>query len=147
MIWIGIDPGTNTGLALWDAEEKRFREIQSCGIIEAMELVLHYGSVCCMGFMIRVEDARKRKKFDAKDWNPKKYQGVGSVKRDCAVWEEFLRRHELPYEMRHPWATKIDAATFKKLTKWPHRTNEHMRDAAMSVFGLKTNHKILINGN
>lgn len=145
MIWIGIDPGTITGLALWDSKEQKFIEIQSCGIIEAMELVLHYCSASCFGFMVRVEDARKRKKFGTQDWNPKKYQGVGSVKRESAIWQEFLSHHDIPHVMVHPRLTKLNAEKFKIITNWEGRTNGHMRDAAMLVYGMKANAKVSID--
>jgi hypothetical protein len=34
--------------------------------------------------------------------------------------------------------TKIKAEAFKRLTGWQGQTNEHSRDAAMMVFGLKS---------
>ena len=65
-----------------------------------------------------------------------KAQGVGSVKRDAQIWEDWCIEQEFNYIMVHPKAnaTKTKADLFKKITGWTGRTNEHARDAAMLVF-------------
>ena len=63
-------------------------------------------------------------------------QGTGSVKRDCNIWEEFLKDCKIPYEAVPPCrnVTKTTAASFARITKWKGRTSEHSRDAAMLVW-------------
>lgn len=143
MIFIGIDPGTTTGYGIWDATRKQFMTVGSDHMLKVMNLVLYH----CKGIehMIIIEDARMRKKFDKSDWNPKKYQGVGSVKRDCKLWEDFCSQNELDFVMKHPRNTKMNADTFKRLTKWEGSTNSHMRDSAMIVFGMSDRKKLLIS--
>lgn len=65
-------------------------------------------------------------------------QGVGSVKRDSAIWEDFLEDLGFPYQARTYKAgtTKWTAEYFQRITGWPARTNEHARDAACIVHGL-----------
>lgn len=142
MIWIGIDPGVKTGYGIWDSNKKELINVGSDHMLKVMNLVLYH----CKGFehMIIIEDARKRKKFDKSDWNPKKYQGVGSVKRDCGLWEDFCNQNELDFIMKHPRNTKMNANTFKKLTKYHGVTNEHGRDSAMLVFGMSDQKKVVI---
>ena len=41
-IFIGIDPGVNTGLAVWDADAQQFAEVTTTTIVAAMDIVLHY---------------------------------------------------------------------------------------------------------
>ena len=69
---------------------------------------------------------------------PEVLQGVGSVKRDCSIWEEFLKHHGLEYRALRPQrgGTKWDAADFKRITGWAKRTSGHGRDAAVLVFGV-----------
>ena len=88
------------------------------------------------GGLERFEDARLRK------WIPQikgkeVLQGVGSVKRDAGIWEDFLRDLGVPFEMVAPKnnITKLSADSFRKITGWQSKTNEHSRDAAMLVFG------------
>lgn len=133
---IGIDPGTNTGLAVWDAEDKKFHRVDTLSIVAAMDLVLG-----CFPSPVRlvVEDARKRR------WLPReknlseyrgKLMGAGSIKRDCEIWEEFAALYGIPIQFIPPrkGLTKWDAETFNKMTGWKGRTSNHARDAALLVW-------------
>ncbi len=135
--YIGIDPGTNTGLAIWDSELKKFNSIQTLKIHKAMEVIqthAKYGNCHIM-----VEDARQIKlpqRFQ-KNINKNQSQGVGSVKRDCSIWEDFLKDHGFAFTMS--WNSKgirkLDSDRFKVMTGYTDRTSSHGRDAAMIVFG------------
>jgi len=130
-IYIGIDPGVSTGLAFWNGYNGKWEGIHTLNIIKAMNLIKEFdldGRIV----EVVVEDARLvRYRTD-----PKKAQGAGSVKRDCKVWEEFLRHYEIPHKFVRPKKaiTKIDAKLFKKITKYEGQTSSHARDAAMLVF-------------
>ena len=129
---IGIDPGTKTGFAVWDREEKKFVKVETRGIVSAMHQVKFL-----LGdeVVIRIEDARQRKWFGKTD--RERLQGVGSVKRDSSIWEEFCDYYSIEYMLIAPKnnRTKTTAAEFKKMTGWEGRTSEHSRDAAMLVWG------------
>ena len=132
--YIGIDPGTNTGFALWDAKEKRFLTVESMKIHQAMQQISNLSNDELAMTMIRVEDARKRSgKMDKNI-----LQGVGAVKAHCAIWEDFLTDLGANFEMCSPrkGLTKMEAEKFKLITGWKERSNNHARDAAMLVFGL-----------
>lgn len=146
MIVVGIDPGVNTGIAMWDTVRFDFNWIESMGIIEAMNRVNAVREMCAANgieWMVIVEDARQRTWFGEMDAREDAAgsgvrEGVGSVKRDCRIWEEFLSLWEIPFHMRKPAGTKYDAAKFSRLTGWQSRTNQHARDAAMIVFQLNS---------
>ena len=133
---IGIDTGVNTGYAV--AEDNgnggELFEVRSLTITQAMsrtlEFVVHYGkeNVCLF-----IEDARQRTWFTG---GREKAQGVGSVKRDAQIWEDWCKEQGINYKMIHPAsnATKKKAVDFTRMTGWTGRTNEHARDAAMLVF-------------
>lgn len=142
MLKIGIDTGVNTGFAV--VRNVKLESVECLQIHQALERV--------KGFLeagedvkVFVEDARQRK------WIPSQrgrevLQGVGSVKRDALIWEDFLKdlvnqygEARVSFRMMPPKSnkTKLDAATFKRLTGWEGRTNEHGRDAAMLVYGMK----------
>ena len=91
--FIGIDVGTNTGVAVWDKYEKRFVEVVTTTILKAMDIVKKYE--IRDSIQVRLEDARKRTWFG--DSGPERLQGAGSVKRDCVIWEEFLNDRKIPY--------------------------------------------------
>lgn len=144
MIYIGIDTGVNTGVALWDNRKRSLELVTSMPIHKAMELVkLHQVKAQENGtkLVVRVEDPRQRTWFGtermSREEERKKLQGVGSVKRDASIWDEFLKDQGIEYEMVAPKGniTKLTQDTFKRYTGWNSKTNEHGRDAAMLVFG------------
>ena len=139
---IGLDPGTHTGLAVWDGD--RFTIIETLPIHAALlrvkELFDRY-SFNGNGVTVYFEDARQR------TWFPKmtaakdraRLQGAGSVKRDSTIWEDALKDWGIPFVAVAPKnnMTKMTAQYFARLTGWQGRTSEHGRDAAMLVFQRK----------
>ncbi|MCL2289128.1 MAG: hypothetical protein FWC34_00255 [Bacteroidetes bacterium] len=131
---IGVDPGINTGIAVWDCGKNKFVKIDSQTITYCFESLLF-----CISEGIKIaviiEDARQRTWFGNK--GREALQGAGSIKRDCKIWEDFLTENNIPFKMEKPKKnmTKINAEAFKKLTGYAERTNQHGRDAAMLVFG------------
>lgn len=135
--YIGIDTGVNTGFAIWDKQQKSFYSIQSIMIHDALNAVTNwYNQNIISEMFVRVEDARKRKWFGKR--SDFKVQGAGSIKRDAKIWEDFLNDLGVDFEMVAPKnnKTKMNAESFKKITGWQGKTNEHARDAAMLVYGL-----------
>ncbi len=136
MIFIGIDTGKHTGVAVWNSDERQFIDIKTMMLHQALQLVI---TMCQIwkreNVMVLFEDARQRKWFGA-DSNAK-MQGAGSVKRDASIWEEFCTDYEIPFRALPPAqrATKLKPDYFKALTGWRGKTSEHARDAAMIVFG------------
>ena len=107
MIYIGIDTGVNTGVAVWDNRQRTFLQIETMMIHRAMEIVKGYKQNAYMNgtkIIVRVEDARKRTWYGYND--PKKdrdkLQGAGSVKRDCKIWEDFLTDIKVEFQMVAP---------------------------------------------
>ena len=139
MICIGIDPGTHTGVAVWDCRERRFLSLETLLIHRAMTFILKWSLKAeDTGQEIQVvfEDARQRKWFGDGDTDAKK-QGAGSVKRDCSIWEDFCKDYGIPFRAIPPvkGATKITPEYFKLISHYQGRTSEHSRDAAMLVIG------------
>lgn len=138
MLLAGIDTGVHTGVALWDTAQRKFLTIRTSGIIDAMDFV--WNTATSEGVTVFLEDARLRK------WIPResslnqfkgRAMGAGSVKRDAAIWEEFLTKRGIPFHLVAPERnrTKLSAEAFAALTGWKSRTSSHGRDAAMLVFG------------
>lgn len=141
MIYVGIDTGTHTGYAEWNAKEKRFLSVDSVKIHQAMERIRSLTKLNPGSLMVRVEDPRQRTWFGTermtREEERKRLQGVGSVKRDATIWEDFLTDLGVQFEMVPPRqnVTKLSQETFRSYTGWNKKTNEHGRDAAMLVFG------------
>ena len=125
---MGVDPGTKTGIAFYDLPTRKFTLITSGKILEMMDEVFDAEDP-----LVLIEDARLAKYWRGGD--QAKAQGAGSVKRDCAIWEEFCVKEGFEYQLIRPSkkATKMVASEFRTLTGWPERTNSHSRDAATLI--------------
>ena len=140
MIYIGIDTGVHTGMAVWDSERKELVMVDTLKIHEALQIVSSY-AYKDVPLCVRFEDARQRKWIPfAKNMTAElgRAQGAGYVKAHCQIWEDFLRDKDIPFEMIAPRrnVTKLSAEQFERITGYKGRTSEHARDAAMLVYGL-----------
>jgi hypothetical protein len=133
---IGIDPGVNTGFAVWDRLDKKLIKVKTLTAVQAEEMVKRDFLALDAKILVRFEDARLRHWFGKA--GREQLQGAGSIKRDCQRWEEFLTYYDIPFEEVSPKnnRTKMSAEEFKRLTGWNERCSEHARDAAMLCFGL-----------
>ena len=138
MLVVGIDTGMHTGLAVWDTTTRQFLDIRCSGIVDAMEYLRQLQYTRQIGLVV-FEDARKRK------WIPRerdlaqmkgRAMGAGSVRRDSAIWEEWCDYHKIQHIATPPrqGLTKWTDESFRRITGYDRRTNEHGRDAAMLVF-------------
>lgn len=137
MIAVGIDPGVHTGFAVWTAPERRFLQVRELSIHRAFAEV-EILATAFPEFVVIFEDARKRQWFgNADKRGAAAREGVGSVKRDCGIWEEYLEDRGFCYVARRPTAgsTKWKQEDFRRITGWQPKTNEHARDAGVLVFG------------
>ena len=143
-ILIGIDTGVNTGfaVAIDRGNGGELEQVESLSITQAMEQIRdRINSDGKDNIFLYIEDARKRTWFGSMDARQAKSgagvrEGVGSVKRDAQIWEDWCTEQGIHFKMIHPAAnaTKMKAPEFKRMTGWTGRTNEHARDAAMLVF-------------
>jgi len=143
-ILIGIDTGVHTGfaVAIYSGNGGELEQVESLSITQAMEKIQdRINSDGKDNIFLYIEDARKRTWFGGMDARQAKSgagvrEGVGSVKRDAQIWEDWCTEQGIHFKMIHPAAnaTKKKAEDFKRMTGWTGRTNEHARDAAMLVF-------------
>ena len=136
MIYIGIDPGTHTGVAVWDTREGKFLSLETLPIHRALQEVYNWRQRPAE-IQVVFEDARQRRWY-GKESNDK-LQGAGSVKRDSKIWEEFCTDNHIPFEAEppRPGLTKWNAKYWANVIGWKGRTSEHARDAALLVWGRK----------
>lgn len=135
-IVIAIDPGVNTGFAVIFDKDNRFFELCTLSIFAAQERVTEL--VLCLGaenVLVVFEDCRLRKWVNPK-FKKERMRGIGSVERDCSIWQEFCERNGLIFHRAHPsdlagLNTKDDKWLFVEITGHPYDTSEHSRDAGM----------------
>jgi hypothetical protein len=125
---IGIDPGTNTGVAVWNAGFQTFHILKTLPVHRAFTLVASLAPA-----LVIVEDARLRTRFG--NTGPERLQGAGAAKRDAKIWEDFLSDAKIPFILQLP-AGKIDGKTFRTMYKVRGVTSQHARDAALLVVGM-----------
>lgn len=134
----GIDPGTKTGVAIWNPKRQAFIEIKTTSILKAMDLVHSFTKpkfkeqkILCV-----IENPNLRKWFGKA--GTERLQGVGSIKRDFAIWLEFFEWRQIEYLQMHPKniRTKLSKKSFYEITGYSGITSEHSRDAGMMVFGM-----------
>lgn len=146
-IFIGIDPGVNTGFAVWEPNERVFKQIDTFSfwwtIKQIEKLKINYTLTVVIEDVtqnsptfdreIKEQDEEKRQKIQNKI-----SQNVGSNKRDCQLIIEYCEGREIEIIKVRPTKggfTKLDADQFRNITKHEGRTSNHGRDAAMLVFG------------
>lgn len=137
-LYIGIDPGVNTGVALWYPNLKKLEVLQFKSHCQAMLFL--YDKLRPFDsrlIMFRIEDARKAKpRPDLALVNAGKEQGVGYVKAYSKDWEQFCLHLDYGYEVLAPQNTKVNEQYFECLTGIRTlKTQTHLRDAGMLVFG------------
>ena len=145
MILIGIDTGVKTGFA--HSIDGVLQDISTETILSAQERVLDIRNEAAQSdvkLIVCIEDVRKRSCVD-RSIGRERMQGVGSVKRDCGIWQEFCERHGLRHILVAPANvdTKRKAKDFEMITGWTSRTSEHGRDAGMMIHKY---HRLIKNG-
>ncbi len=135
MLIIGIDPGTKTGYA--EVEDGQLITVDTIAVHECLFRLREHHQAGRIG-KVYFEDARLRTYFGSA--GREKLQGVGSVKRDCSILDDFLTAYDIPAVAVKPAAgrTKWSADYFAKVTGWTKRTSEHGRDAAVLALGRKS---------
>jgi hypothetical protein len=132
-VLIGIDPGTKTGVAV--KENGKLIRVETMTIFQAIEVVLAWERTCLAldkPLLVRVEDARLRTYFG--NTGREILQGAGSVKRDCAIWQEVLEERAIHHQFVHPQNVKATTAKqFEQITGWKKQTSIHAREAAWLV--------------
>ena len=133
-IYIGIDTGTKTGVAIYNKNNKSL-ELYTMAIYDAITKVIELSK--SHSIYVIIEDARQRKYY-GDNAGTQALQGVGSIKRDCTIWEETMQSKGIDFIMVHPikGGTKLDVNLFKNITGYSNRCSSHARDAAMLVYGL-----------
>ena len=109
MYYIGIDTGVNTGIAIWDNRKRSLLLVDTTTIHRAMKVVEEYKGTAeseSTKIVVRVEDPRQRTWFGtermSREEERKRLQGVGSVKRDASIWDDYLKDLGVEYEMVAP---------------------------------------------
>lgn len=136
-IVIGIDPGINCGIAIWNTKRKEFDFISSCHIWVLFDRINNHYEQHGSGLLIRIENPNTWVPFKSITQNNSRLQGAGAVKQTYKHIIQYLDYHNIEYQNVRLQGSlkKLSSAKFKQITGWAEPTNEHGRDAAMLVYG------------
>ena len=150
VVYVGIDPGAETGVAVWSPALGALLHVGSGSFWAAVRLLDGRtdpsGAVgrsgCWQVAGVVVEDARglpiyARNRGGSRGEAARIARSVGRVDREVDLWQSWLGAGGYTVRLSAPQRRKKwDDATMKRLTGWTEATNEHGRDAARLVFGL-----------
>jgi len=133
---IGIDPGVNTGTALY--ANGKLVILQTIEPIDIQSFILTN-----QADLFVFEDSRMQSNV----WIPSASKAVanniarkiGQVDAWCRLIQDTCDRYDIKYINISPKAKggKMSADEFNKLTGWTKRSNQHERDAAMVAWQLR----------
>ncbi len=150
MYWIGIDPGVDIGVAVWNSEIKIFEELVTYR--NNFNKFRQYMSRCEDGrsqIKVVLEATYKKNHIWETPDRPlptsrKKILELLRIARNVGMnqgsaWEikHLLEYLNLPHieVVQGSSPTKMEEDYFRKISKWKKRSSEHSRDAAMLVIG------------
>jgi len=133
---IGIDPGKNTGFAVYD---RHTRQLQ---ILETLDFWKVYGRMRSFRLedvpLIVVEVPETKHIWHTPPDNVKALQRqavtVGGVIREAVLLADGIEGLGFTVKRKHPLG-KCTHAKFAALTGWNKRTDEHQRDAGRLAWG------------
>lgn len=141
---VGIDPGVNTGFALWDRLTTEIRMMHTWDFWKVIDW-FRTGpiSIDPNNYFVIIETPNAARTLYARKDDQSEGRGrermasnVGSNRREAELLADGIER--LGFEVRRvtPTRSKWTAADLKRKTGITQRTNEHVRDAIALVYGI-----------
>lgn len=133
---IGIDPGKQTGIAVFHTATSELMIVETLDFWSAYEWAIkYYITGDLKQLVIEVPDTKHIWQKPASTPKALQRQGVnvGSVIREAQLLADGIERWGVDVKRVNP-RKKVDAKTFKDYTGWTGRTNQHERDAAMLCY-------------
>lgn len=145
MVAIGIDPGVNTGFVVWDCEGQKFIELLTLDFWTAFDRMILWKRRCEEAgrrLALVIENPNLNKPvFPRGNKLPVKLsiaQRVGMNKKEADLLIKAAERMGIYVRTIKPTKQKWNADTFRRVTGYEGRTNEHKRDAGRLVFGMRS---------
>lgn len=143
---IGIDPGENTGFALYNNKCKSFDIVKTMTFWETIGKIKYYAEICnewnfrestyYKSLLVLIEDPGINKPIFYSKYGNKKFreytrisQNVGMNKEQAKLLIEYCKRNNIPYEAIKPDTKKMTSKEIKHFTGYEGKTSQHSRDA------------------
>lgn len=138
MIYVGIDPGANTGIATWRPAGQVLTIYPAKQFWFAWQQCHQIQSTYSDAIFV-VEDPNANPPIFPRKITGRKRdrlaQNVGMNKRDAKLWLEYFRWRGWNHKAVRPSSSKWSKEDLKRITGYTGRSSEHGRDAAKLVFG------------
>lgn len=138
---IGIDPGVQTGIAIWIHSRQRFLELKTSSFWPTYKLVIKYKRKHKDKLLVTIEDPGLippifPRRGMSKMQMQKIAQNVGMNKAHAALMIQGLMKAGVQVQTVKPITKKWTDAMFRMITGVDKRVSQHVRDAAKLVVGL-----------
>lgn len=138
---IGVDPGVETGYALWCRSQKQFIELVTLTFWSAYDRILSFGPSDVEVFIENPDSHRvmyrRTESVEASNKREKMASNIGSNRREATLLIERLQTLGYTVTAVRPiTARKWTAEQFSRYTRYQGRTSQHVRDAGRLVFGM-----------
>ena len=135
---IGIDPGKNTGIAVYDREEKRISILKTTDFWGVINLInSNFPPRAVNILFIELPETKHvwHKGASSRAAIERTGVNIGSCIREAELLTKWAIGNGYRVLNCKPRG-KVDSKRFSKLTGWTGRTNQHERDAGMMAFGV-----------
>ena len=141
MIYVGIDPGVDTGFATYNTETKE----HAISTLTFWKTIYAINAIQSLGDLtVVVENPNLNKPVFFRGLNAMKNlrvaQNVGANKRDAQLLIDYCKDRKIPLIEVRPSKntyTKLSVEQFEEIFGITDRTSQHARDAMMLIFGRK----------
>jgi hypothetical protein len=137
---IGIDPGAQTGLAIYDRQQKKLVELRTTDFWNAYGFVTLHDEKRVEVFienpgLIRRPVYQRLSGESGANRREKVASNIGENRREAELLIQGIKARGFNVREIKPTQKKMDAKDFKRITGYVGSTNQHVRDAGMLVFG------------
>lgn len=136
---IGIDPGVETGYAVWSRARREFVELLTLSFWSAYDRILGYAQTDIEIFIENPDSKRsmyaRTETVEYQRQRERVAKNIGSNRREASLLIERLQALGYQVTPVSPVrARKWDSQQFNRYTKHEGRTSQHVRDAARIVW-------------
>lgn len=141
MIYIGIDPGKHTGIAVWDRKKLELHTFSFWEAVRFLERKFYQCQALKIKLRVVLEDPTQNKPLFEKKGVAnnvallKIAQNVGQNKRDAQLLHEFMEIQKIEVLLVKPETKKWGEKYFKTITNYEGKYSQHSIDAAKLVYG------------
>lgn len=137
-IYVGIDPGVNTGVAVWNPTTKKFDQMLTLDFWQTLSFI-EKNNHKDVFFVLENPDLikpmyGKKSSIQKKEVRDAINQRIGKNKAMALLYLEYLEIQGANYISIKPVSKKKNKSVFQKITGYSQRTNQHVRDAGMLVY-------------